>query len=81
MVINFYKKVNIIYYKYVLYSDWFCFIVLKDTLCVQIVHKDNGVLVTFNDNEHVAVIGDNGCGKTTLLKMLSGQPVLLLLNS
>lgn len=31
------------------------------------------VSVVFGDNEHVAIIGDNGCGKTTLLKMLAGQ--------
>ena len=32
----------------------------------------NGVSITFDDTEHVAIIGDNGCGKTTLLKLLSG---------
>ena len=33
----------------------------------------NGVSVAFNDNEHVAIIGDNGCGKTTMLKLLAGD--------
>ena len=33
----------------------------------------DGVSVAFNDNEHVAIIGDNGCGKTTLLKLLMGD--------
>ena len=32
-----------------------------------------GVSIAFNSNEHVAVIGDNGCGKTTLLKLLAGD--------
>ena len=33
----------------------------------------DGVSVAFNDNEHVAIIGDNGCGKTTLLRLLTGD--------
>lgn len=33
----------------------------------------SGVSVAFSDNEHVAIIGDNGCGKTTLLKLLAGD--------
>ena len=32
-----------------------------------------GVSLTFNDSEHVAIIGDNGCGKTTLLRLLTGD--------
>ena len=32
-----------------------------------------GLSVTFNDYERVAIIGDNGCGKTTLLKILAGK--------
>ena len=32
----------------------------------------DGVSVAFNDSEHVAIVGDNGCGKTTLLKLLAG---------
>ena len=34
----------------------------------------NGVSIAFNDNEHVAIIGDNGCGKTTLLNILFVWP-------
>ncbi len=33
----------------------------------------DGVSFSFSDTEHVAIIGDNGCGKTTLLKMLAGE--------
>ncbi len=33
----------------------------------------DGVSIAFNDSEHVAIIGDNGCGKTTLLKLLGGD--------
>ena len=33
----------------------------------------NGVSIAFQTHEHVAIIGDNGVGKTTLLKLLSGD--------
>jgi len=33
----------------------------------------DGVSVVFNDSDKIAVIGDNGCGKTTLLKLLNGD--------
>lgn len=33
----------------------------------------DGVSVVFSSNEHVAIIGDNGCGKTTLLRLLVGD--------
>ncbi len=33
----------------------------------------DGVSVAFNDSDKVAIIGDNGCGKTTLLKILAGK--------
>ena len=29
--------------------------------------------LTVTDSERVAIIGDNGCGKTTLLRMLYGE--------
>ena len=33
----------------------------------------DGVSIAFNDSEHIAIIGDNGCGKTTLLRLLAGD--------
>ena len=35
----------------------------------------DGVSFVINDNDKVAIIGDNGCGKTTLLKLLAGDLV------
>ena len=33
----------------------------------------DGVSIVFNNNEHVAIIGDNGSCKTTLLRLLMGD--------
>ena len=33
----------------------------------------DGVSIAFKTYEHVAIIGDNGCGKTTLLRLLTGD--------
>lgn len=33
----------------------------------------DGVSVSFSDADHVAIVGDNGCGKTTLLRLLAGD--------
>lgn len=33
----------------------------------------DGVSIVFNTHERVAIIGDNGCGKTTLLRLLAGD--------
>ncbi len=51
----------------------------KDVLSVRSVSKSFGSRVLFADQnieikrgEHVAIIGDNGTGKTTLLKMING---------
>ncbi len=33
----------------------------------------DGVSVAFNNVDKVAIVGDNGCGKTTLLKLLNGD--------
>lgn len=35
----------------------------------------DGVSITFNDSEHVAIVGDNGAGKTTILNLLAGDIV------
>ncbi|MBO4900905.1 MAG: ABC-F family ATP-binding cassette domain-containing protein [Lachnospiraceae bacterium] len=51
----------------------------KDVLSIRSVSKSFGSRVLFADQnieikrgEHVAIIGDNGTGKTTLLKMING---------
>lgn len=33
----------------------------------------DGVSIAFNNMDKVAIVGDNGCGKTTLLKLLNGD--------
>ena len=33
----------------------------------------DGISVAFNDSDKVAIVGDNGTGKTTLLKLLAGE--------
>ena len=35
----------------------------------------DGVSIVFNNSEKVAIVGDNGCGKTTLLRLLYGHVI------
>lgn len=50
--------------------------VISLTKCIFGYNDNNlldGVSIVFKSNEHVAIIGDNGCGKTTLLRLLAGD--------
>ena len=38
----------------------------------EVVHALKGVSVTFRDNEFVSILGQSGCGKTTLLNIIGG---------
>ena len=41
----------------------------------------NDVNFEINDNSRIAVVGRNGCGKTTLLKLISGEYSISKLDS
>ena len=41
----------------------------------------SNVNIEINDNSRIAVVGRNGCGKTTLLKLISGEYTLAKLDS
>ena len=37
-----------------------------------VVHALKGISVTFRDREFVSILGQSGCGKTTLLNIIGG---------
>ena len=37
-----------------------------------VVHALKGISVTFRDQEFVSILGQSGCGKTTLLNIIGG---------
>ena len=52
-------------------------ITLLDAAGIQVRFNDNEVLkgasLTIRDGDHLGMVGRNGCGKSTFLKMLAGE--------